>query len=598
MTETNSKVGSKRVKITDTILRDAHQSLLATRMRTEDMLPICEKLDEVGFFSLEAWGGATFDSCIRFLNEDPWERLKALKKVIKKTPIQMLLRGQNAIGYRHYADDVVEKFVEKSAENGVDVFRIFDALNDIRNLLTAIKTAKKCGKTVEGTISYTVSPVHNEKVFVEFAKQLRDEGSDIICIKDMAGLLSPYAAFELVSAIRKEISIPIHIHSHCTAGYSPMNYLKAIEAGANIVDCANSAMCMGTAQTSTEAFVATLQGTDYDTGLDLEKLSEITDYFTEVRKHYEEFESKFTGVDINILKSQIPGGMISNMESQLKQQNASDKLHLVLDEVQAVRKDLGYIPLVTPTSQIVGTQATLNVLMGERYKNIAGQTKDIVRGMYGKVPGEISQELKDKVLEGEPAYTERPADKLEPELENARNAEEAKDLIKSEEDLLSYVLFPQVAVTFFKNRGKEVPAETTAKKVSGTGHYQISIDGEAFHVSATEIDSGKITVDGVTYSVDIQETEAGTKPAPSGDSSSSTPVASGESTDVHAPMQGSIFKIIKNVGEKVKEGEVIIILEAMKMETEVNAPCSGKVTSLKMSVGDSVTSGQVLMTIN
>ncbi len=605
MTNKKNAIGSKKVRITDTILRDAHQSLLATRMRTEDMLPICEKLDNVGFFSLEAWGGATYDSCLRFLNEDPWERLKSLKKVIVKTPIQMLLRGQNAIGYRHYADDVVEKFVEKAAEHGVDIFRIFDALNDVRNLRTSIKTAKKCGKTVEGTISYTVSPIHNNALFVDLAKQLEDEGVDIICVKDMAGLLAPMVAYDLIAAIRAQTKLPIHLHSHCTAGYAPMNYLKAIEAGANIVDCANSAISMGTAQPSTEAMVATLAGTEYDTGLDISALMEITDYFTEIRGNYAAFESNFTGVDVNILKSQIPGGMISNMESQLKAQNASDKLPQVLDEVEQVRKDLGYIPLVTPTSQIVGTQATLNVMMGERYKQIAQQTKDIVKGLYGKVPGEISQELKEKVLGGEEPVTVRPADTLEPELEKARKQAEtdAPGLVKSDEDLISYVLFPAVAVAFFKARESGVPpasADASATvALDGTGHYRVKVNGVDYHVSATELETGKVRVNGKTYDVAIEGADPSDEPSETESSSSAPSAASsgGAATDVPSPMQGTILKILHNVGDEVSEGESLAILEAMKMENEINAPCSGTIASINVNVGDVVSSGQVIITI-
>ncbi len=597
MTQENSR----KVQITDTILRDAHQSLLATRMRTEDMLPICEKLDDVGFFSLEAWGGATFDSCLRFLNEDPWERLKSLKKVIVKTPIQMLLRGQNAIGYRHYADDVVEKFVEKAAEHGVDVFRIFDALNDVRNLRTSIKTAKKCGKTVEGTISYTVSPIHNNALFVDLAKQLEDEGVDIICIKDMAGLLAPMVAYELVAAIRAQTKLPIHLHSHCTAGYAPMNYLKAIEAGANIVDCANSAISMGTAQPSTEAMVATLAGTQYDTGLDIAKLMEITDYFTEVRKNYGSFESNFTGVDVNILKSQIPGGMISNMESQLKAQNASDKLPLVLDEVENVRKDLGYIPLVTPTSQIVGTQATLNVLMGERYKQIAQQTKDIVKGLYGKVPGEISQELKEKVLDGEQPVTVRPADTFEPELEKARKEPETEGLVQNDEDLLSYVLFPPVALAFFKARKSGVPpasADAASGSSQATGHYSVTVNGVNYHVSAEELESGKVKVNGQAYDVAVENADPSAEPVAS-DKPAAVPAkpSGGVASEVKSPMQGTIMKLLHSVGDEVAEGETVAVLEAMKMENEINASAAGTIQSIDVKVGDVVSSGQVILTI-
>ncbi len=441
------------VRITETVLRDAHQSLIATRMKTEDMLPIVEKLDNVGYHSLEAWGGATFDSCMRFLNEDPWMRLRKIKDVAKKTPLQMLLRGQNLLGYKHYADDIVEYFVQKAVANGMDIMRIFDALNDARNIETAIKACKKEGGHAQGCICYTISPVHNLELFVKDAKQLESMGADSICIKDMAGLLVPYQAYELVKALKESVKIPIQLHTHYTSGVASMTYLKAIEAGVDVVDCAISPMSMGTSQPPTEPLVATLKGTEFDTGLDLEKLSEIADYFRPLKEKYIEsglLDVKVMGVDVNTLIYQVPGGMLSNLVSQLKQSNALDKYEEVLKEVPRVRADFGYPPLVTPSSQIVGTQAVLNVLTGERYKMVPKESKGVVKGEYGKTPAPISNEIKSKILGDEKPITCRPADLIEPELEKIRDA--VKDYIEQDEDILSYAMLPQVAEKFFKQR--------------------------------------------------------------------------------------------------------------------------------------------------
>ncbi len=444
---------AKPVKITETILRDAHQSLIATRMTTEQILPIVEKLDDIGYNSLEAWGGATFDACLRFLNEDPWERLRKIKDKAKKTPLQMLFRGQNILGYRHYADDVVEYFVQKSIANGIDILRIFDALNDVRNLECAIKACQKEKGHVQATVCYTISPVHNTESFVKMAKQLEDMGADSICIKDMAGLLLPYTAYDLVKAMKETVSIPIQLHTHYTSGVAAMTYLKAIEAGVDIVDCAVSPLALGTSQPPTEPLVAALQGTEYDTGIDLTKLTEITEYFKPLR---EEFISsgllnpKVMGVDVNTLQYQVPGGMLSNLVSQLKQQGREDAFDEVLKEVPRVRADLGYPPLVTPSSQIVGTQAVLNVLMGERYKMISKETKGIVRGEYGKCPVEIDPELVKKIIGDEKRITCRPADMIDNELDKLR--EECAEWIEQDEDVLSYALFDQVAVKFFEYR--------------------------------------------------------------------------------------------------------------------------------------------------
>ena len=442
-----------KVKITETILRDAHQSLIATRMTTEEMLPMIEKLDDIGYNALEAWGGATFDSCLRFLNEDPWERLRKIKDKAKKTPLQMLFRGQNILGYRHYADDVVEYFVQKSVANGIDIIRIFDALNDVRNLETAINATKKEKGHVQATLSYTISPVHNNESFVKLAKDLENMGADSICIKDMAGLLTPYVAYDLVKDIKAAVKVPIELHTHYTSGVASMTYLKAIEAGVDIVDCALSPLALGTSQPPTEPLVATLAGTEYDTGLSLDKLSDISDYAKTLRDKYLEsglLNTKVMGVDINTLKYQVPGGMLSNLVSQLKQQGKEDKLDEVLKEVPEVRKDFGYPPLVTPSSQIVGTQAVLNVLMGERYKMVTKESKSIVRGEYGSTPVPIDEEFKKKIIGDETPITCRPADMLEPELDKLRA--EVAEYIEQDEDVLSYALFDQVAVKYFKER--------------------------------------------------------------------------------------------------------------------------------------------------
>jgi len=445
-----------RVGITETVLRDAHQSLIATRMKTDDMLPILEKLDSVGYHSLEAWGGATFDSCLRFLDEDPWERLRKIKRVAKKTKLQMLLRGQNILAYKHYADDVVEYFVKKSIENGIDILRIFDALNDARNIETAIKACKKEGGHAQGTVCYTISPVHSLQHFVNDAKQLVDMGADSICVKDMAGLLTPYSAFELIKALKENVKVPIQLHTHYTSGVGSMTYLKAIEAGVDVVDCAISPMALGTSQPATETIVATLKDTERDTGLDLGLLSEIAEYFRPIKEKYIEsglLDVKVMGVDVNTLIYQVPGGMLSNLVSQLKQSNAVDKYEEVLKEVPRVREDFGYPPLVTPTSQIVGTQAVLNVLMGERYKMVPKESKALVKGEYGKTPAPIPEEISKKILGDEQPITCRPADVIAPELDSIRDS--MKEYLEQEEDVLSYALFPQVAEKFFKLRQAE-----------------------------------------------------------------------------------------------------------------------------------------------
>ena len=454
----NNIIQPKPVKITETVLRDAHQSLIATRMTTDEILPIVEKLDGIGYHSLEAWGGATFDSCLRFLNEDPWERLRKIKDKAKNTPLQMLFRGQNILGYRHYADDIVKYFVQASIANGIDILRIFDALNDVRNLECAINATKEyCAKEgrghVQATVCYTTSEFHTNDRFIKLAKQLEGMGADSICIKDMAGLLKPYVTYDLVSRMKEAVNIPVQLHTHYTSGEGSMVYLKAIEAGVDVIDCAMSPLALGTSQPPTEPLVAALQGTPYDTGYDLNKLIEISNYFKPLREEYIEsglMNPKVMGVDVNTLKYQVPGGMLSNLVSQLQQQGREDAFDAVLEEVPKVRADLGYPPLVTPTSQIVGTQAVLNVLMGERYKMVSKETKGIVRGEYGKCPGEISPEIVEKIIGNEERITCRPADKIEPELEKMKK--ECAEWIRQPEDVLSYALFDQVAVKYFKYR--------------------------------------------------------------------------------------------------------------------------------------------------
>ena len=580
------------LKITELVLRDAHQSLLATRMRTEDMLPIAEKLDQVGFFSLEMWGGATFDTCIRFLNEDPWERSRALKKKMPNTPFQMLLRGQNAVGYRHYADDIVERFVKQSVEVGINIFRIFDALNDFRNIETAVKTVKKCGETVEGCISYTVSPFHNIELYLEMGKRLEDMGSDILCIKDMAGLLTPDATKILISELKKNIKLPIHLHTHATTGLVGMNMQCAIEAGVDMVDTAISSLSMGTSHYATECMVAALKGTARDTGLDLDLLEEINDYFSEVKKNYAEFESDFKGVDINILKSQIPGGMISNMENQLREQNSLDKLEEVLKEVPRVRKDMGYPPLVTPTSQIVGSQATLNVLTGERYKVITKETRQCVLGNYGKLPAPIDEELMSKVSEDGKVTDCRPADLLEPEWDTV--CSELGDKYTSEEDRLTYALFPKVALQFFETRGKPQPKPAPAKESAPAA----ASAAPAPKAAGSAVYS--VRVNGKDYTVEVATGGAlGSAPAPAPAPAAAAPAASssGGGSPLLAPLPGSIFSMKCHEGDAVNEGDTVLVMESMKMESEVTAHQSGTIRSILVKEGDNVQTGDELVII-
>jgi oxaloacetate decarboxylase alpha subunit len=594
---------AKALGITDVVLRDAHQSLLATRLRLDDMLPICGKLDKVGFWSLECWGGATFDACIRYLGEDPWERLRALKKALPKTPLQMLLRGQNLLGYRHYADDVVEKFVERCAVNGVDVFRIFDAMNDPRNFEKAVRATVACGKHAQGTISYTVSPVHTIDMWVDLAKRLEDMGSHSIAIKDMAGLLKPYDAFELVTRLKKAVKVPIHMQCHATTGLSTSTIIKAAEAGIDNVDTAISSMSMTYGHSATEAVVAALQGQPRDTGLDIELLEEIAAYFREVRKKYAKFEGTLRGVDSRILVAQVPGGMLTNMESQLKEQGALDQFDAVLSEIPKVRKDLGYLPLVTPTSQIVGSQAVINVLMGERYKSITKETQGVLRGEYGATPAPVNQRLQKKVLGKDQPITCRPADLLEPELEKL--TAELKALVKKQgislakdeiDDVLTYALFPQIGFKFLENRGNAAAFEPVptleecapAKpQVQEAPEYDVTVNGRNFRVETPS--AGVLTVNGRNYKVDVAA--AGQQPVVQG------ATAKGEGEVVKAPMAGHILRINVAPGQHVEPNTVVIVMEAMKMETEIRTRTGGIVATLAVKVGETVASQDDLLTL-
>jgi oxaloacetate decarboxylase alpha subunit len=588
----------KPLGITELVLRDGHQSLLATRMRLDDMLPIADKLDQVGYWSTESWGGATFDSCIRYIGEDPWDRIRELKKAMPNTRQQMLLRGQNLLGYRHYADDVVAKFVERAATNGVDVFRIFDAMNDPRNLAAAIKAVKATGKHAQGTISYTTSAVHTVDNWVDYAKTLEDMGAESICIKDMSGILKPYEAFDLVSRLKNQTELEVQLQSHSTSGLADMTLLKAIEAGIDRVDASISSMSMTYGHTATETVVAALQGTDRDTGLDLLLLEEIAAYFREVRKKYARFEGSLRGTDSRILIAQVPGGMLTNMESQLREQGAADKFDEVLAEIPRVREDLGLIPLVTPTSQIVGTQAVINVLMGERYKSISKEVQAILKGEYGAAPAPYNAELQARVLNGKEPISCRPADMLEPELEKLttelrRQAQEKGIRLTTGDneidDVLTYALFPQIGLKFLENRANPdafEPAPTledaqtmAAPKKSGPEVYTITVNGQNYVVQVAE--GGDISA--------ISKAPAAPTAAP-------VPVDD-EGEDVPAPLAGNIWKVEVAVGQAIQEGDVLVILEAMKMETEVRAARAGTVVAVDVKEGDAVQVGDSLLSL-
>ncbi|ABY69950.1 sodium-extruding oxaloacetate decarboxylase subunit alpha [Actinobacillus pleuropneumoniae] len=597
-------IQNKKIAITDVVLRDAHQSLFATRLRLDDMLPIAAELDKIGYWSLEAWGGATFDSCIRFLGEDPWVRLRELKKAIPNTPLQMLLRGQNLLGYRHYADDVVDRFVERCVKNGMDVFRVFDALNDPRNMQAALQAVKKHGGHAQGTLSYTTSPVHTLQTWLDVTEQLLEIGVDSLVIKDMSGILTPIAAYELVGEIKKRYDVELHLHCHSTTGMAEMALLKAIEAGVDGVDTSISSMSGTYGHPATESIVATLQGTPYDTGLNIPQLEKISAYFRDVRKKYAKFEGQLRGVDSRILVAQVPGGMLTNLESQLKQQNASDKLDIVLQEIPRVREDLGNIPLVTPTSQIVGTQAVMNVLMGERYKTIAKETAGILKGEYGRTPAPVNKALQDRVLEGAAPITDRPANHIAPEIDKlvAEVTAQAKEkgITLSEnaiDDVLIVALFQQVGWKFLENRNNPAafepaptaesakPAPVAAPKAqpqSGPAVYTVELEGKAFVVKVSE--GGDIT--------NIAPT------APAAAPQVAAPVtASANAEPVKAPMAGNILKVEVTEGQQVAEGDMLLILEAMKMETQICAPKAGKVQGVAVKQGDVVAVDQVLMNL-
>ena len=594
---------TKKIKMTELVLRDAHQSLFATRLRLDDMLPIAQELDNIGYWSLEAWGGATFDSCIRFLGEDPWVRLRELKKACPKTPLQMLLRGQNLLGYRHYADDVVERFVERCVANGMDVFRVFDALNDPRNMKAALQAVRKFGGHAQGTLSYTTSPVHTMQTWLDTTEQLLEIGIDSLVIKDMSGILNPMAAADLVREIKKRFDVELHLHCHSTTGMAEMALLKAIEAGIDGIDTAISSMSGTYGHPATESMVATLQGTEYDTGLDIPRLEKIAAYFRNVRKKYAKFEGQLRGVDSRILVAQVPGGMLTNLENQLKQQNASDKLDLVLEEIPRVRKDLGYIPLVTPTSQIVGTQSVINVLTGERYKTIAKETAGILKGEYGKTPAPVDSALQARVLEDAAPVTDRPADHIAPEMAKieAEVAEQAKAkgvklADNAVDDALIVALFPQIAWKFLENRNNPAafepaptgnesavenkPVSKAAPAASGSAVYTVELEGKAFVVKVSE--GGDIS-------------HIATTTAPVAPQAAPAPTSSG--TPVTAPMAGNIWKVVATEGQTVAAGDVLFILEAMKMETEVKAAQAGTVRGICVKAGDAVAVGDTVMNL-
>ena len=582
--------------ITDVILRDAHQSLLATRMRLEDMLPIAGELDRIGFWSLESWGGATFDACIRYLGEDPWERIRELKRAMPNTPQQMLLRGQNLLGYRHYADDVVDAFVERAATNGVDVFRIFDAMNDMRNLRAAIAATLRVNKHAQGTISYTVSPVHTLDMWIDLGVQIEDLGAHSLCIKDMAGLLQPYVAFELISRLKSRLSIPIHMQCHATTGLSTATYIKAVEAGIDNLDTAISSMSMTYGHSPTESLVSMLQGTERDTGLNLLALERVAGYFRNVRKKYAEFEGSLKGIDARILVAQVPGGMLTNLENQLREQQASDRLDDVLDEIPRVREELGFIPLVTPTSQIVGTQSVINVLAGERYKSITKETEGVLRGEYGATPAPVDAALQQRVLNGDAAVTERPADRLTPEMSTLTDelrqhaAADGIRLARAEvDDVLTYALFNQVALKFLRNRGDASAFEPAPSAESAVAPSAQAVPPTS--AAAPEDAVYNVTVDGKTFVVEVA---AGGAVVPRA-AAPATPVAETSGAPLSASLAGTVLDVKVRPGDKVTDGQPLLVLEAMKMETEVSADRDGTVVQVLVNTGDSVAVGDTLV---
>ncbi|MCI2284684.1 sodium-extruding oxaloacetate decarboxylase subunit alpha [Colwellia sp. MSW7] len=592
---------SKPLGITEVVLRDGHQSILATRLRLEDMLPIASTLDDVGYWSIESWGGATFDSCIRYLGEDPWERIRALKKAMPKTKQQMLFRGQNILGYRHYADDVVEKFVERAHVNGVDVFRIFDAMNDVRNLQTSIRAAVKVGAHAQGTLSYTESPVHTLEGWLTMAKKLEDMGAHSLCIKDMSGLLKPYNAAELISRLKETVSLPIALHCHATTGLSVATQMKAIDSGIDVIDTSISSMSMTYGHSPTETIASIVDGTPRDTGLNVEKMAEVAAYFRDVREKYAEFEGSLKGVDARILTAQVPGGMLTNMENQLKEQGAADKFDEVLTEIPKVRKDLGYIPLVTPTSQIVGTQAVLNVLTGERYKSITKETSGVLKGEYGSTAAPVDAQLQARVLDGKDVITCRPTDLLTPEIEKLSTelqelAKEKNITLSTEviDDVLTYALFPQIGLKFLENRNnpsafEPIPTKASTQKTTtsvesgattGPENYAVSVDGKIYDVVVAPGGS----IDEITH--------------PAGDDAIKQSASISAEETLNAPLSGNIFKVLVTEGDAVEAGEVVIIMEAMKMETEIRAVNAGVITSVHTKEGDSVAVGDALLSFS
>jgi pyruvate carboxylase subunit B len=572
------------VKITDTTLRDAHQSLMATRLRAADVLPVAGEMDRAGFFSLEAWGGATFDSCIRFLNEDPWERLRTFKEHIPNTPLQMLLRGQNLVGYRHYADDVVEEFVRLAIRNGVRIFRIFDALNDIRNMTSAIQAVKNGSAHVQGAICYTVSPVHNVENFVEMAVELEKTGCDSICIKDMAGLITPKAAYDLIRALRKAVHLPIDLHSHCTSGVAPLSYEAAVQGGVDVLDTAMGPFSGGTSQPPTESVVAALKDTEFDTGLDLERMAGISAYFTALREKYQALIDPIAQrPDVNVFLHQIPGGMLSNLLSQLKEQNQVEKYQEVLKEIPRVRKDLGFPPLVTPTSQIVGTQAVLNVLLGERYARVSKEVKEYCLGYYGKTPAPIDPQIRKKIIGKEKPIEGRPADMIKPQLEDLKKEGQRMEILKKEEDLITYALYPNLAPKFLRGELKEeaLPSSEPAipsQRALRQSEFQVDVDGELFNVRIYPV-SGVPSVQEIT-----------TVPA-------EKPLPKDRKGAVLSPIQGMILRLLVKPGDRISKGKPILVLESMKMEMPIEAPHGGEVKEIFVYESEMINAGDLLMTI-
>ncbi len=585
------------LKITSTTLRDAHQSLLATRMHTDDMIEICETIDSVGYYSVEMWGGATFDSCIRFTGENPWERITTLKKYIKNTPFQMLLRGQNCVGYRHYADDLVASFVDHAADRGMDIFRVFDALNDPRNVEFAINRVKKNNKKAEGCICYTTSPVHTIDSYIKLGKQLKDMGSDLICIKDMAGLLDPLTAYDLTKRLKDEVKLPIHLHTHSTTGFSVAMYMKAAEAGVDIIDCAISTISMGTSQPAVETFVAMFKGTDRDTGLDPAKLKIIASHIEQVRKeNYQSYETGFNGVDARVLTAQVPGGMLSNLNNQLKEMNALDKYDAVMEEIPKVRKDFGYPPLVTPSSQIVGVQAVMNVISGERYKVIPEESKLYLKGMYGRPPADVNEEIRKKALGDEEIITVRPADTLDPEFPKINK--ENIPYLKNEEDKIIYAMFPKASMPFFEARENgelykfkeklhKKPETPKSKQSNETDvyKYNVKVEGQTFEVLVSE---GDISAEHVSSSKSVKQTKA---PAPAAKST-------GEAIDIKSELPGVVIDVLVTDGQQVRAGEKILVIEAMKMMNDITSPIDGVISSVNVKTNDKIEIGAVMVSIS